>query len=306
MPYDYPCQTTGSHAAIRHCSICQAADSDTIVKSRWGGSSEPQIVYGLFFSPKAVIDWTAYMNRWHPSLLYAGVFIHQRPYCEFNSHHSPPITLSSMHSCRCELGDLLLVFTDKPAKRRVAVLLQAKMAGGKWPPLHPNPDQWDLYIGWPTFRYTPRSPTGSPGPRLRTLPFTGSADPAAHYLQLDTSPRNIETTPALSPASLSMWDRTINRLLNGGAGRDFSFHRSSATNDWDQLIWDLLDYTYHCAMPSSASSGAGGTRGTGSLLSLNSIVDVTNGNGPGARFPSGQDPDDNWGIPVIHLIRENG
>ncbi len=247
------------------------------------------------------------MKRWKPSLRYAGVFVHQRPYCEFNAPGSKPVTLSSAHGCRCELGDLLVVFTDKPAKRRVAALFQAKMTGGSWPPLRPNRAQWDLYSGWPTFRYTPRrSPSISPGPQLRTLPFTGKPDPAAQYAELDPTPPDIQTAPAVSPSSMSAWDLTINRLLNGGAGRDFSFQRSSATNDWDLLIWDLLDYTYYCAMPSSASSGAGGMRGAGALLNLETVLDTTHGDGPGDRPPSGLDADDGWGVPVIHIAREDG
>jgi hypothetical protein len=135
------------------------------------------------------------MSNWRPRLIYAGVFIHQRPYCRFNSLGKPSITLKSGHSRHCELGDLLLVFTDKPASRRVAALFQAKMAGGSWPPLQPNPDQWELYTSWPTFRYTPRSPSATPGPQLRTLPFAGSSDPAAQYLELNPAPPSIETSP---------------------------------------------------------------------------------------------------------------
>jgi hypothetical protein len=56
MPYNYPCQQTKSHLASRHCFKCQAIESDSIAKLRWGGSSEPHVIYQVFFSPNAVKD----------------------------------------------------------------------------------------------------------------------------------------------------------------------------------------------------------------------------------------------------------
>jgi len=243
------------------------------------------------------------MKGWRPSLRYSGVFVHQRPYCTFNGPNAQPITLNGTHSCKCELGDLLVVFSDHGAQRRVAALLQAKMAAGSWPPLSPNPDQWTLYTSWPTFRYTPRSPSASPGPQLRTVPFTGSSDPAAQYVELDSANLLVNTLPAYPSRNGAVWASMVNRILNGGAGRDFAFQRTKAKNDWDKLIWDLLDYTFNCAMPGGASSGAGGIRGAGSLLNLATMLDVTGGDGPGDAIPSGIAPDDSWGIPIIHLER---
>jgi hypothetical protein len=301
MPYDFACQILPAHTSSGHCPACQNSESDAIIKARWSGSSEPQHIYWLFFSANAVSDWIQYMSKWRPTLRYAGIFVHQRPYCYFNPHGLSAITLTSSHSCHCELGDLLVVFTDNAARRRVATLCQAKMAGGGWPPISPNPDQWELYTHWPAFRYTPRSPSGSPGPQLRNLPFAGGNDPAAQYLELDSVPPSVATTQAISPAFWNVWDQTVNRILNGGAGRDFSWDRASAANDWDELIWDLLDYTHKCAIPVSVSGGSGGTRGVGTLLKFSTFFDVTEGNGPVAAAPEGQD--DGWGIPIIYLTQ---
>ena len=110
----------------------------------------------------------------------------------------------------------------------------------------------------------------------------------------------------LTSASFSAWDQTLNRIVNGGAGRDFSWDSSSAVNDWDKLIWDLLDYTYKCTMPSGVvvSGTSTGDRGAGTLLTLPEALDTTDGKGPGDDPPAGEGPEDSWGIPVIHLIRD--
>jgi hypothetical protein len=305
MPYDYPCQTPGSHFAGAHCPTCQAANCDSIIKAEWGGTTEPQIVYELFFSPTAVVKWTSYMGRWKAPLLYVGVFIHQRPFCRFNKYGSSAITVTSAASTyHCEIGDLLIVFTDKPARRRVAILLQAKMAGGAWPPVPPA-DQWELYTKWPTFRYNPRSPTGGPGHRLCTQPFHGSDDWAGEYAELDDPAQTVHTTEALSTQAYKSFDDIVDGLLNGGAGRTFSYLQTATANDWDVLIWDLLTHTYACAVPASVTSGGTGTRGVGAFLEQYPWVDTTNGHGPGLEPPLGVGPDDAWGIPILHLLREN-
>jgi len=91
MPYDYPCQKPQPQPPAAHCSFCQEGYSDIIIRSRWAGSTEPQVVYELFFSPKAVNDWTTYMKGWRPSLRYSGVFVHRQPYCTFNQPRAQPI-----------------------------------------------------------------------------------------------------------------------------------------------------------------------------------------------------------------------
>lgn len=302
MPYNYSCTFLGPHTSAAHCAICQNSDSDTIIKSSWRAGSEPQIIYSLFFSPGAVSQWTTYMNNWSPSLVYLSVFVHQRPYCDFNDYSAPsPVSpLSGPGTYKCEIGDLLVVFSDYPASRRVAALFQAKMSGGPWPPK--NPDQWELYTHWPTFGYTATSPSSSSGRQFRTLPFSGSADSSAQYLILDSSKTSSEITLPLSSPLYSAWGQTVNRALNGGAGRDFSWDRASAVNDWDYLIWDLLDYTRMWAAPASVAGTGGGTRGAGSLLEVHSSHDVTGGNGPGERVVTS---DDGWGIPIIHIIRNS-
>jgi hypothetical protein len=304
MPYNYACTLPVGHTTGLHCHTCQHADSQNVISTEWGGGSEPQIIYSLYFSTSAVPKWESYMKQWTPSLLYAGLFIHQRPYCYFNDHTAPAISPTHpAHACHCEISDLLVILSDVPAKRRVAALLQAKMSGGPWPPKSSNPDQWELMTWWPTFRYTPRSPKSSPGPQYRTLPFSGGPDRGGQYMILDSTAKSVETNEAVPHSSLCVWDRTVNQFLNGGAGRDFSWDRASAANDWDELIWDLIDYTWKCAAPASAGAGVGDTRGVGNFLEVKRVIDTTGGNGPPDRRAT---EDDSWGIPIIHFIRDGG
>ena len=306
MPHDYTCKIPAKHTLGAHCPTCQDDDSERIIKARWGGKAEPDIVYNLFFDPTSASDWTNFLKGWTPALLYAAVFIHQRPYVRFNALASTPVSATNPGIKRCELGDLLVVFTDTPALRRVAALFQAKMSTGTWPPTTPNPAQWELYTTWPTFSYNPNSPYPAPGRQYRTLPFKGSDDPSGQYLKL-TAPASgvaaaVDASEAFPRHAFIVWSRVINRLLNGAAGRDFSWTRTAARNDWDELIWDLLDYTWHQAKPGFPAGGAP-NRGVGAyLLAHRGIIDSTDGHGP-SDFPAPNE-DSGWGIPVIHIIRE--
>jgi len=309
MPYDFPCFASPPHVSTSHCSVCQQQESEQTIQSQWSGASEPEIMYWLFFSAAAVNDWSTYLRRWSPSLDYAAVFIHHRPYVRFNPLHSTLINPGVTSTGRCELGDLLVVFTDQPARRRVAALFQAKMAGRGWPPTSPNPDQWELYTTWPRISYNPNAPKSTPVRRYRTVPFSVSNDPDAQYLAFTSPfPANVQASEAITTAAYSRWDQTVNRDLNGGAGRDFAFQRpsssGSAGNEWDELIWDLLDYTWYTLNPVAAATTGARTpdRGVGTLLDASGAHDETHGSGPGGAPPRGEE--DGWGIPVIHIVND--
>ena len=259
------------------------------------------------------------MAQWSPALAYGGVFVHQKPYCTFNDLSAAPVRIKKPRGThRCELGDLLIIFTDAPARRRVAALFQAKMIGGAWPPRSTEGSQWTLYTEWPTFRYTLRGHTGAGNQTVRTLPFTGGPDPAAQYLELGAraSGQKIACTEALPSATWIRWDQIINCILNGTAGRDFSWDQASAVNEWDKLIWDLITVTATCPMPGGSAGGVGagaggtaaGTPARGALLWLDALDQIAAP--PDGRLPNepvfeGGDDDEIHGISLLHFSRRH-
>jgi hypothetical protein len=246
------------------------------VQSNLIGYTEPEIVYNLFFAAQAVADWQTNFSSLKPTVSYGGVFTHQKPYVHFPG--GP-----------CELADLLIVFTDLRKQERQAVLYQAKM-GRRWKPA--NKTQWQLLTTWPTIGYNPGPATVS-----RKMPFSGRSDPAANYMLLQKTSAQVEAAPAepaFSPSSLA--DELL-AVLDRKSGRQFSWNRNSAQDDWDELIWDLLEHTAKAVTP---VAGVGQPRGAGLLSSLTSQVLLPPENGDA----EGEQPDEEWGIPVIQLSSE--
>lgn len=326
MPYNFMCQCTPRPHTPNHCPRCQADGVANILVRHWPppNTKEPAIIQALFFTHRAISDWRNYMQQWDPRLRYGGVFVHQRPYCSFNPPSGPTLTATGPGGhFRCELGDLLLVFTDHRSHRRTATLFQAKMFGGTWPPPSNQGAQWQLYSTWPVFRYSLPSPRGRQA-CVRSMPFAGSHDPAANYLELRPNPGNqtIACSEALPAHAWVQFSRTIHRILNGGAGRDFSWSRASANNDWDHLIWDLITVTAACSMPGGGKTGIITRRGDGKgqawLSTLmqhhcswdwESEEDETEtenfnvGPPPAEPHPKEHDEDDLNGISIIHVER---
>jgi len=295
------------------------ADSRGIVQKFWAGTTEPSIVYSLFFDPLAVTSWATYFTAWNPRIAYGAVFTHQRPYVRFNLPPLAPVSSSVLGATSCELGDLLVVLIDKPSQRRVAALFQAKMVSASWPPA--NSAQWDLYTRWPTFSYNPNSGSNQPGRQFRHLPFAGRPDPSSQYIELvPNASSGGGTVDAIQAAKIKMlvrWGDLIEKLLNGQAGRTFSWQASGAKDDWDRLIWDLLTHTWNQVnpvapvnpggnpIPSGGNSphGQKPDRGVGGFLNHRGLVV---GQTTPPDFQNGSQPleDDGWGIPIIHLIQE--
>lgn len=314
MPYDYHCRSAVRHVP-RHCKSCQVRDCDTTLgkylsAAHGAADDEPQTVFRSFFSPAAVGDWAKYFARYTPKLKYAGVFTHQRPRCSFNA---PPPAAAPAGSYSCELADVLLVLTDNVANRRKAGLLQAKMAAG-WPPAG-KIDQWYLYTGWPEITYNPDSSNPAMTRVRRTLPFTGGMSPCAQYLSIDLPAATAETNEAILTHAPRPFADFVDEFLNGTAGRTFAWSRSRATDDWDELVWDLLDYTWHQATGKSASHGTKADRGQGVYFArvadahavtgaheMTSMMEIV----PPTEPPDFRQSDEvpGWGIPIVHLIRE--
>lgn len=274
MPFRFPCRC---HPPTRaHCDICWADLCEHLVRHNLIGHTEPEIVYNLFFATRAVKEWRAGFSSFKPAVQYGGVFTHQKPYVSFSGQ-------------TCELADLLIVFTDLRKQVRTAVLYQAKM-GRRWKPA--NKTQWHLLTTWPTIAYNP-----GPGVVSRTMPFTGRPDPGANYMLVQKTAVQVETAaanPIFSPTALA--DDFI-AVLNRKNGRPFSWDRSSARDDWDELIWDLLNHTARTATTVAAVPQS---RSAGFLSLLTNQVFLP----PNSDNTQVDEPEDGWGIPIIQFSSE--
>ena len=219
----FPC--TGFHSG-KHCSICWNQICAGVVSAYLGTGKEPDLVHNLFF--KGAADWQNALNSWRPKVSYGAVFTHQKPLVTFTSSTSKTLT--------CELADLLIVITNHSSATRRAILFQAKMARGSWPPA--NKSQWELLTTWPKFQYIPH---GTSAPVTRMLPFLGRHDAGAQYMIMDTRTKTILGNAAVNPKPHSIpFSDFIYDFLNASTGRDISWSQSSAKDDWDELIWDLI------------------------------------------------------------------
>jgi hypothetical protein len=246
------------------------------MQSNLTGHTEPEIVYNLFFAARAVSDWQAFFSSLRPTVSYGGVFTHQKPYVTFAGK-------------TCELADLLIVFSDRRKQERTAVLYQAKM-GRRWK--QANKTQWELLTTWPTIAY-------NPGPKAvsRTMPFAGLSNPAANYMLIQRAPPQVETAAAEPAFSACSLPNELLSVLERKSGRPFSWDRPSAQDDWDQLIWDLLDHTANAVTPVASVKQP---RGAGVLSLLTNEVFSPPENGDS----EGDQPEEEWGIPVIQLSSE--
>jgi hypothetical protein len=156
----------------------------------------------------------------------------------------------------CELGDVLFAYfhTDLSGNEyRNSLLLQAKMSGSAQHTVGKSElHQLGLYTSWGPFKY------------FRTRSLSGVArsvtplarHQGAQYLLIDnggpTNPLSgVSGAPGTYPMGTAAAQRylTIQRslgasvihLLSGAEGRVFK-DKQSATSDWDQVVWDLIDH----------------------------------------------------------------
>lgn len=271
MPYAFfPC--TPSWCC--HCYPCWEDEVNLIRSVIPKTKSEPEAVYQWFFEPKAVADWQRLMSLWQPPLNYGAVFAHARPYVK---------TVAAGE--RCELGDLMIVFTDHGQKIRRALLLQAKMGPGKWPPMSSKGDriQWTLYTKWNEFEFTDLPGKGRPSFKLPL----GKPDPAAQYLILHKGTGKEcygqlahDPNPPTGPPKDTLAE-LLHKFANGGVGRMFSYkmppHSGAKTDDWDRLIWDLINDSQTATFP--ARSTRPRKVGTFFMASASFCVDDNDGKG---------------------------
>jgi hypothetical protein len=185
-----------------------------------------------------------YLHAQGVQLRMTGVFCHGRPEVEHGSNY-------------CELGDVLFVHfhTDSTGHEyQRSMLLQAKMSAS--PTLtvaSKERHQLALYTEWGTFRYR-RTARWLNGQTRQVIPAAAHA--GAQYLLIDDrspiDPRSgLSGVPGTfpmgtAPAQLHLALRqslgaTLLQMLIGNDGRPFR-DRASARSDWDQVVWDLLQY----------------------------------------------------------------
>lgn len=249
-----------------------------------------------------------------------GVFIHQ----------SPKVTCRDFNGSSVELGDLLLVRTekrnDKVVNRR-AMLLQAKKIKGI--PCDPdNKEQHHLYANWPTFKYT--TPKDLKGKKRH---ITGlDIYEAAQYL-LIAQGNACEITGRKTchpfcvcgrcplsiylafptPGKLSHYRCFVSEfveLILGDAGKEFKSPPPKRIRKWDRVIDDLL----HVAR--LRSKVMKGNRGRGAFFvsgnkeyaeSLGLDVPQNNDNDNGSSGPPGDGSGDNnhGGISIFYIEVKN-
>jgi len=182
----------------------------------------------------------------------SSVFCHQKPEVLFNRRGYAPD--------RCELGDILLVHRHSDARGRPmesnALLLQAKLCGAA---AHTIPareqHQLRLYQDWPLFEYSRSGPrlsgkTRNVTPKRRhsgaqyLLIDDGALGPAAGGLLGLRGTHCMAVWPAepvLYP-SISLAEELL-RFFLGLTGRSFQDRVPANANNWDTVVWDLLQHS---------------------------------------------------------------
>lgn len=193
----------------------------------------------------------AFVNVLQPVLAAAGVqlrvtavFCHGRPEVSHVGNH-------------CELGDVLFAHFHSDANgqtHRRALLLQAKMSTSPMLTVgSAERHQLGLYTQWGTFTYRRTSPALNG--QTRTVTPHAAHDGAQYVLVDSRGPVNLAsglsgapgTYPmGTAPAQLHLAIQTslgtsLVHTMAGSEGRVFD-DQSSAVADWDQVVWDLLQY----------------------------------------------------------------
>lgn len=211
-----------------------------------GEPAEPDFVRGVFAASIPMLDagLPLLFRGSGISVNTSGVFCHQSPIVEMTG-------ATSKKGNKCELGDILFVFTFRHGidVARNALLLQAKLENHRqlrtYGPVSVDDGgpQFLLYNQWPRFEYA----RGLSGTRF----VQGGRHKGAQYALFAYDRRYLRpywlhahaavaTEPTLAaPLGGELFD-----VLMGNSGRPFS-DKLTAINgiDWDRVIWDLLEVT---------------------------------------------------------------
>ncbi len=230
---------------------------------------EPDFVRGVFAASIPMLDarLPSLFKGSGIAVTTCGVFCHQSPIVEL-------LGMSTKHGNTCELGDILFVFTFRHGNNvaRNALLLQAKiekhrqlMADG-----HVNADdggpQFVLYNQWPSFRYV----RGLIGNRF----VQGGLHSGAQYAFFTYGRPHLRpywlyphAAMASNNAVAVPLGEELFYVLTGQSGRPFSDRETALNgNDWDHVIWDLLDITAQRTFNLRSSKSINTPRGSSNVV----------------------------------------
>lgn len=204
-----------------------------------GKPQEPDFIASLVedFTPELFGILTAYYKG--ITFGVTSVFAHQKPTVDIGAGKNP------------ELGDLLLVLmhTDSNKRRWLnSLLLQAKMTTAETSVITAtDAHQLQLYQDWPDFTYD-RSSKSLRGQKRSVRPHT--VHDGAQYLMIDKNPVAVAGRVPEFPMGCAVSDQElildqpfnceIVDFLKFKSGRVFEA-RDQVTEDWSQVICDLLD-----------------------------------------------------------------
>lgn len=255
--------------------------------------TEPDVVAMLVTqaAPRFVGTLRPVLQAHGIALRLTAVFCHGRPEVQHGGNH-------------CELGDVLFVHFHNDAAGttfRNSLLLQAKMSSR---PTHTvgasDLHQLGLYTRWGGFTY--RRTTRLNGQSRQVTPAV--AHPGAQYLLIDDrGPMDPASGLTGAPGTYAMGTAHAQRhlliraslghalveLMCGSDGRVFA-DRPAAQVDWDQVVWDLLDFGVAARFNQRRVGITGQPRGVDAILnvaldnSLSVIGDAMAGGGIGAQL----------------------
>ncbi len=307
-----------SEAIMKNKRLLKRAIDESLVESyrrtwsncRTGPPEEPDYIADLslnWISDVASILGIALRAKFRVGI--TGVYCHQKPLADFGSWPRP------------EIGDLLLLLKYQEKQSAPifnSLLFQAKtsieesftLGSGE---LH----QLKLYEDWPKFTY---ARAGALDGQVRDIhpkrPCAG-----AKYLLVDTSFLGWHGHPWHFPFGCAVPNRSITLtkefseefidFLTFDAGKLIS-DKTSISEDWSQMIWDLLEITESkCAKRKRSGLGKGFPRQTTSAMDAcfymagNDPPDYLkriNSGGDGGNYESDQiSDDDGGGVSVLFV-----
>lgn len=231
---------------------------------------EPDLVAGLVLegTPFMYAALKAILSPYRVAVSFAAAFCHQKPEVTYDP---------SVKSC--ELGDLLFVYVHTPKHglcRRNALLFQAKMSAKQPYPIRSTErHQLRLYAEWPDFTYSRSSfLTGKSRSVNPKAPHAG-----AQYLLIDDRPPDDPASgllgfPGTYPVGCCMPDESLHdhadlaaelfNLFLFRTGRPFEGRKTAGiSDDWSQVVWDLIESAVKNSFNRKRSGFRGGPRISG-------------------------------------------
>lgn len=169
-----------------------------------------------------------------PGLRFGGCFIHQ----------SPRITYQYHGKTSCELGDLLILYRDRTAKRERfnAALMQLKMADRT----DIDAKQCRVYTQWPPFDF---GMAFSDKPHYDVYPKTVTQGALYVFVHTETNLRFTVAAPndrvyanGIDIRHGEPLEQYLSGFVTWTNGRTISDERCKREDSWSYLVWNLIDF----------------------------------------------------------------